>query len=70
MIVIKNDCKQRYQSFEAKLDINIMTPMGDASLQMIGYGANEEEARKELKVVWERVQVEYEGKNKRETINS
>ena len=46
--VVKNDGKEKYQSFEASLETEHHGPMGSYQFSAAGYGATEAEARTEL----------------------
>lgn len=45
---IVNDRKEKYQSYEAHIELTENSPMGHATFGATGFGANEGEARKEL----------------------
>ena len=48
MISIKNDKKERFQSFEAEIEQNGNTGMGHYDCHFIGYGQDEFEAKQNV----------------------
>lgn len=48
MIETKNDCKEKYQSWEAETNQDGFDGMGHYNAHFTGYGANEHEAKKNL----------------------
>ena len=48
MIIIKNDKKERFQSFEAIIDKFGSTGMGNYDCHFVGYGEDEYEAKQNV----------------------